>query len=146
MQRTINLHGQCLKQIMKLIPALLFLLLFSSCTKNNSTQVDNSFTGKWNEYENYISPGTLWQWEKANNITIEINSDLTYTSNNENYFWGKSGRIENLTDSTFLLISPVFNSSLTCNYKIKNGVLEVWYPCIEGCGSRFKKQNSSGNN
>jgi hypothetical protein len=128
---------------MKQLTFLLFMFAFISCEKNENTAPENSFTGNWTEFENYISPGTIWKWEKANNITLQINSDLTYTSNNDSYFWGKSGSIETLTDSSFVLKSPVFNSSRTCNYKIKDGVLEVWYPCIEGCGSRFKKVNSN---
>lgn len=124
---------------MKLLTAFFLIAAFLSCNKTNNPETENSLTGKWTEFENYISPGTAWYWQPANNITIDIKNNLTYTSNNDNYFWGKSGSIENLTDSSFVLKSPVFNNSRTCYYKIKNGVLEVWYPCIEGCGSRFRK-------
>jgi hypothetical protein len=125
---------------MKQILLLLLPFLFSACNKNSLTETDNTITGKWSEYENYISPGTPWYWQSSNNIEIQIKSDLSYTSNNDNYFWGRNGKIETLTDSTFLLKSPVFTSSRTCYYNVKDGVLEVWYPCIEGCGSRFKRK------
>ena len=127
---------------MKKITILVFITAFIACEKAETNEpfiTDNSLFGKWVEYENYISPGTAWNWNAANNITVTLKPDLTYTSNNDNYFWGTNGSIENLTDSTFSLKSPLYNSGLKCYYKINNGVLEVWYPCIEGCGSRFKK-------
>ncbi len=121
---------------------IIFILFFAfiSCNKSSNSKEDNSLIGKWTEVENYISPGTIWTWRPANNITVDIKSDLTYTSNNDNYFWGRIGSIESITDSTFVLKSSVFTSIGPCNYKIKNGVFEIWYPgCIEGCGSRFKR-------
>ncbi|MBX9784641.1 MAG: hypothetical protein K2X48_15230 [Chitinophagaceae bacterium] len=126
---------------MKQFAFFLLLVVFISCNKNENPQSDNSFAGKWIEFENYISPGTAWYWQPAKNVTVQINSNLSYTSDNDSYFWGRSGKIENLTDSTFLLRSPAFASPLNCNYKLEDGVLEVWYPCIEGCGSRFRKIN-----
>lgn len=125
---------------MKKVTLFLLLIAFISCEKSNSSLQGNSLTGKWTEVENYISPGTVWTWQSANNIAIDIKSDLTYTSNNENYFWGRKGNIESITDSTFVLKSSVLSISQPCKYKIKDGILEIWYPgCIEGCGSRFKR-------
>ncbi len=129
---------------MKIITVAFMILAFTACNKNNGVDEfidsDTTIIGKWSEYENYISPGTAWYWQSSNNIVVQVNSDLSYASNNDNYFWGRNGKIENLTDSTFVLKSPVFASAVNCNYKLKDGVLEVWYPCIEGCGSRFKRK------
>lgn len=119
---------------------LFLLIAFISCKKSDTKVTDNSLVGKWAEVENYISTGTVTTWKSANNISIDIKGDLTYTSNNDNYFWGNKGKIESITESTFVLKSTALNTVRTCNYKINNGILEIWYSgCTEGCGSRFKK-------
>jgi hypothetical protein len=130
-------------RFMKQVSLLFILVAFISCAKTENAEPENSLFGKWSEYENYISPGTAWHWQPASNITIEIKSNLTYTTSNDNYFWGKSGTIENLTDSSFVLKSPALNREQKCSYKFKDGILEIWYfGCIEGCGSRFKRKFS----
>ncbi|MGE5107806.1 MAG: hypothetical protein ACM3H8_09695 [Sphingobacteriales bacterium] len=115
------------------------LLLIIGCKKNSTKEFDNTLPGAWKEYQYFMSPGAGGEWEPGNGLIVTLNKDLSYTTNNEQSFWGKSGKINNLTDSTFTINPPFFNGPATLRYTVKDGVFEVWYICIEGCGSRFRK-------
>jgi hypothetical protein len=120
--------------------ALVFVI---GCEKNNDRKYDNTLPGTWKEYQSFISPGAGGEWKNVNGITITLNTDFTYTTSDESSAWGKSGRLNDITDSSFTIMSNTigFNYPRYCRYTIKDGVFEVWYQCIEGCGSRFKKIN-----
>ncbi|MBI2729743.1 MAG: hypothetical protein HYX40_03165 [Sphingobacteriales bacterium] len=118
--------------------ALVFVI---GCEKNNDRKYDNTLPGTWKEYQSFMSPGNGGAWNNINGVTIILNSDSTYATSYEVSNWGKSGRIADVTDSSFTIISNTigFNYPRYCRYTIKDGVFEVWYQCFEGCGSRFRK-------
>ena len=120
------------------------IFLITGCEKNssNSKEYDNTLPGIWKEFQYFISPGAGGEWKAGNGLVVNINSDFTYTSNKENSFWGKTGKIENITDSSFTVNPPFFNGPAIVRYTVKDGVFEVWYICIEGCASRFKKETN----
>ncbi|MBI1780831.1 MAG: hypothetical protein HYR66_05620 [Sphingobacteriales bacterium] len=127
-----------------ILPAVATLLvLIISCKKNNDKTYDNTLQGTWKEYQSYVSPGAGGEWKNVNGITVTLNTDSTYTSTDEYSAWGKSGKLTELTDSSFIINvnSNSFIYPRHCRYTIKDGVFEVWYNCIEGCGSRFRKNN-----
>lgn len=117
------------------------LVLVFGCEKNNDRKFDNTLSGTWKEYQSFISPGAGGEWKNVNGVTVTLNTDSTYTTSDEFSAWGKSGRIADVTDSSFLIRSNSNNfiSPRYCRYTLKDGVFEVWYQCIEGCGSRFRK-------
>lgn len=118
------------------------IVLITGCEKNNANE-DNTLPGTWKEFQYLADPGDgSGKWQSGNGLIVQVNNDLTYTTNNENSFWGKSGKITVLSDSAFKLIRPQTNSEIQLYYKLSNGVLEVHYLCIEPCGSRFRKENN----
>jgi hypothetical protein len=130
-----------MKNIFLMAVATVFVFAVG-CEKNTENKnYDNTLPGTWKEYQSFISPGAGGEWKNVNGITIILKSDSTYVTDNENSAWGKSGRIANVTDSSFSIMSNSTNfiSPRNCRYTIKDGVFEVWYNCIEGCGSRFGK-------
>lgn len=132
-----NINFTKMKQL--LIASFAFLLLIG-CKKDNSTTVyDNKLPGTWKEFEYFLSPGAGGAWQQGNGLIVTINTDFSYNTNNENSFWGKTGKITILTDSTLSLKRSSVNSEILLPYKIQDGVFEIWYLCFEGCGSRFRK-------
>lgn len=120
--------------------AIAVILLLSSCDKNNKTTANASLPGVWKEYEYLIDPGNgSGTWQPKAGFIIQINKDFTYITNSDNTFWGRSGTLADVTENSFSIKPPYANYRVTYQYQFKEGVLEVWYMCIEGCGSRFKK-------
>lgn len=146
MQRLTSLGNQLFKRSdMRnlILPAVATIIVLSiGCRKSSDRVYDNTLPGTWKEYQSYVSIGAGGNWRNVNGITVTINADSTYTSTDEFSSWGKSGWITNVTDSSFFINvnTTGFSPRRYCRYTIKNGVFEAWYMCVEGCGSRFRKQ------
>jgi hypothetical protein len=124
--------------ILMAVATLTFLII--GCEKNSPKETVDTLAGTWKEFQYLADPGDgSGIWQNGNGLIITINKDLTYNTNKENSFWGKSGNIADITDSTFSVRYDDTRSQVTLPYKLKDGVLEIHYLCIEPCGSRFKK-------
>jgi hypothetical protein len=132
-----------MKNIFLMAVATVFVFAVG-CEKNTENKnYDNTLPGTWKEFQYLADPGDgSGKWQSGNGLTVQVNNDLTYVTNNENSFWGKSGKITVLSDSTFTLNRPQTNSEIELRYKFIDGVMEVHYLCIEPCGSRFRKDTN----
>ncbi len=116
------------------------VVLVAGCEKNTSKEMNRSLAGTWKEFQYLADPGDgSGTWQNGNGLTLTINEDLTYSTDKDFSFWGNSGKITLLSDSTFTINRPLSGADLPLNFKLKDGVLEVHYLCIEPCGSRFRK-------
>lgn len=116
---------------------LLVILIITSayaCNKNSDT-AQTLLTGKWKLTQLYASTGPPGQWVPAIN-----NSYVIFYSN------GVMGGsvFPNFTsfsikDSVTLVLFKNDQSSYSFRYSLKNKVLEIDPPCIEGCGIRLSQ-------
>lgn len=114
-----------------------------ACSKDNAEEEEygpGSLIGIWKEYEAYMDPGDgSGTFQPVNGITLTINSDRTYTTSPNHYAWGGSGRIQLYNDSTVQFVRSASDPLFYATFRFKADKMEVYYMCIEGCGSKFKR-------
>lgn len=129
-----------------LLPVILCLLLIGlfSCEEDAEEKTDGTeIVGNWNLIQAFADPGDgSGTFEDVNSSKkLVILSDGTFTSNYSMCV------INAETDETG---SGTYNAADSlmypdgCDYKLwfymtQSGYLEVYYPCIEGCGERYEK-------
>ena len=126
------------------ILALITILAFFSCNSNDDNQ-PVELVGTWLLIEQYSDPGdgsgdyTAVNSDKA--ITFLV--DGTITSNGS--FCSMNSDSDGDTAGTFNVLDNVINpndcssSDYTLPFEIKGNRLFIYYPCIEGCGQKFRK-------
>lgn len=148
---------------MKKSICLLFISVFVlSCNKGNNytrendepvPNPDNSIFGEWKYTENYVSPGSLWHWEKVDNgATLTINENYTYkiAGNDNAAYWpfamlGSEGElgisVKNNWESnaTYFVKQGTTDSVFFHPMRVNKDTLELAGFCIEGCIYRFRK-------
>lgn len=141
---------------MKKVALILITLFFINCTSNDSKpSSETELLGKWKLIEQYADPGDgsgdfrpiesdrVVQF--FSNGTVSINGELCFMSSN----------VGDTETGTFIITSSdeadtTYDGEIipnTCNSRSAkvyfdlnfNGNLVLWYPCIEGCGQKFKK-------
>lgn len=126
-----------------LVATALVFITFFACTKDNKDFGTASIFGEWKEFESYMDPGDgSGTYQPVEGILLSIKSDSTYTCSAQHYAWGSNGKISLVNDSTISINSNQSTTDFHAIFNKQNGILEVRYFCIEGCGSKFKKQNS----
>jgi hypothetical protein len=125
---------------------ILFVLVsLLACSKRNRVEYDkDSIFGNWKEYEAYVDPGDgSGTFHAFDGIQLTINPDSTYSCSPEtSYAWGKNGRITRINDSTLHIYSNQSTTAFPARFRLSNDLFEIYYFCIEGCGSRFKRINA----
>lgn len=131
----------------KLFSLLFIIVLLSSCT-NNETQEEPQLIGVWKLVEQLVDPGdgsgTFKKIES--NKTIEFLANGTVVSNGSLCDMNINSEYETIgeyfTSENYLM--P--NNENECNFpdlkisfEFQNSNLILWFPCIEGCGQKFKK-------
>jgi len=126
--------------------------LFVACSKSSSSQdsdpIQKTLSGKWIYTEQWESTGGPGQWVVVTppNQYISFNADSTFSTNTQ-MFQGVTGY--QLVDSNKVkLIKPSFAPTgyIIFQYGIDTVVGKLTisplapYVCIEGCASRFKKE------
>jgi hypothetical protein len=148
---------------MRKIVCMLFIpVLALCCNKRNNHNLENNepdpnpdsrITGKWKYTENYVSPGTIWHWEKVENgVTLTINEDYTYkVSGDVNAAqWpfraiGDQGKLGVNTKNNWELNATYFVKQGTTDsvffhpIRVNKDTLELAGFCFEGCIYRFRK-------
>ncbi|GAB3415702.1 hypothetical protein [Niabella aquatica] len=146
----------------KFVCILWIPVLALSCNKGNSLEndervpfPDNRIFGEWKYTENYVSPGTIWHWEKVDNgATLTINENYTYkiAGNDNATYWpfmilGAEGKLGVRTKSiwgsnaTYFVKHGTTDSVFFHPVRINKDTLELAGFCIEGCIYRFMKIN-----
>lgn len=124
--------------------SVLAALLLLACSKKEAKVYDSgSLFGDWKEYEAYADPGdgSGTFHTVTNGIRLTINADSSYHCAPEHYAWGTSGTITMLNDSTFRVSEDQGTSGTwLATLRKYDNILEIHYSCIEGCGSRFKRE------
>lgn len=121
------------------ILALLLLTGMTSCKKNQNQTV---LEGTWELHEQLMDPGDgSGTFQPASGKEITFHSNGTFTANFSLCGMGSSG---NPTDGTVdqsgaVLIPQNCASGVTVGYKLENGNLYLFYPCIEACQEKYKK-------
>ncbi len=128
--------------------AFLFLIIgiLSSCNKEDDIPTATCLTGEWKLVENYVDPGdgsgSFRPVESEKRITFH--SDGTVTSNGT--ICDMSIDADSPTSGTYSLAESAI-SSPDCGYPDYNYEYEqsgneliIKYPCIEGCGAKYRKE------
>ncbi len=123
-----------------LLTAFLYSLFSCSKSKQGPNQ-PATIVQQWKETERYQSPGSLTDWKKVDNgAVLIIHADSTYTMQPSHFALGSKGRFSRLTDSTLTVKDSDGSGGSRFYFTLKTpGVFEIWYGCIEGCGSRFQQ-------
>jgi hypothetical protein len=108
------------------------------CEKSDSDG-SRGITGHWNMTEYMIDPGDgSGQWTPADSMAssaISFSADGKFSANN--YFFSGYNRYSIENDSVLVFGSTTTNSSVSTRYSLKDSRLEIYPPCIEGCGFKF---------
>jgi len=132
----------------KLVCIIFLIITFLSCSNNSDEQINNpELLGTWELQETMSDPGdgSGVFVPRDSDKTVEFKSNGTVITNLTfcNMFSSdKNGATGNFSQET-LYITP--EDCEFDNYKIyveiKNTYLYLYYPCIEGCGEKYKKIN-----
>jgi hypothetical protein len=126
------------------LTSALAALMLLACSKKEAKVYDpGSLLGDWKEYEAYADPGDgSGAFHPVDGIRLTIHDDSSYSCAPEHYVWGTSGRISMVNDSVFNISRDQWISSGTWQAFLRkyDNILEIHYSCIEGCGSRFKRE------
>lgn len=122
---------------MRTIILLLAIIgMSSACTKQSCDELDGEgLVGKWVLKQTLTSPGPVGEWK-------HYWGPLTYFTFRDN---GALESSDNLYDRylvngnyiTFYKSSTADSSRL--GYKVNGNELFLWGPCIEPCGSKYKR-------
>ncbi|WP_186754117.1 lipocalin-like domain-containing protein [Echinicola salinicaeni] len=131
----------------KLFVAFVFIGLISSCNDDDrDMNAETSIVGTWKLSEIYNDPGdgsgTFEEIDGEKMVTFH--ADGTFTSNGimcSNYVTTEtpSSGTYSMADSTFMT-SACDEPTNKYKFEISGKTLSIYYPCIEGCGSRYSKQ------
>jgi len=135
----------------RLLFIIFTLLVIFSCSSDNDA-VNTELTGTWKLTEVNNDPGDgsgKFIKIKTDKVLV-FKTDKTITSNGslcQNYIESdspSSGTYELNKDSNF---SGIIKSSeceyemvISIRFEIKGSTLYVYYPCIEGCAAKYKKE------
>jgi len=109
----------------------LFLVILSSCKKESNT--GNSFIGRWQETETYMSMGGPANW-----VTSTVYREIEFKPDGRLIGLPDVNKYRFLNDSTI----EVWSTSGIYRFdwriqELTREKLELSYSCFEGCGSRF---------
>lgn len=121
------------------ISFMLITVLSMSCSSimSSAENPENSLMGKWKLTESLSDPGDgsgKWQKASSKNMYLIFNNDGTVSGD-------QAGTLKSYTvlDSTKIEFTQQSNTKITYRYKITSGELTLNPPCIEACGSRYRK-------
>ncbi len=130
----------------KILIIPIFLLSLFSCN-NNDDSGPLELVGTWRLIEQYSDPGDgSGDYVAVNSDkTITFTSSGTITSNGNlcSMDTNSDGETTGTFDASENGIFPddCSPSVYRLGYEIKGNRLFVYYPCIEGCGQKFRKSN-----
>jgi len=133
----------------QLILFILIIASFSSCTEEDVFLKNKDLIGKWKLIEQYSDPGDGsgdFQPIESKRI-IEFFKNGKIISNGSfcamNSDTGEHGvGVFNDKTEAILVKNECNSSEYKINYKLIDGNLQLWYPCIEGCAQKFEKVSS----
>jgi hypothetical protein len=125
------------------------MLLFSCSSDDKDIPLDLIGTWKLQEINNDPGDGSGTFQKVESNKTLIFKKNLEITSNgslSENTINSNSSsrgvyRItENSEASGIITPSKSEHLSVEIHFEIKNSVLYIYYPCIEGCAAKYTKK------
>lgn len=123
-----------------LIIASAIFLIITGCVKSSPLNLNNTLVGKWILTEYLADPGDgsgKWQPADPNNPSfLELTSDGRAVSNGGTF--GVYDRYQVLNDSTLQFNSSSSSDQVNMRYKFAPGSLDIYPPCIEKCGFKYK--------
>ena len=132
----------------RLTSLLIIIATLTSCTKEDVFLKNTELIGKWKLIEQYLDPGD----GSGDFRPIESERIIEFFKNgkilsNGSFCSMNSDTSENNTgsfnDEEVIIVKNGCNSSTyKINYKLIDGNLQLWYPCIEGCAQKFQKINN----
>ncbi len=118
------------------------LFLTSSCSDNNE---DHESVGKWKLIEQYMDPGD----GSGDYVAVDSEKTLEFFSNgwintkgtlcNISIDVDEDGNATYSAQDQIIYPKGCSSSDMRITYEIKDNYLYLYYPCIEGCGQKYKK-------
>ncbi|BAO54745.1 hypothetical protein [Nonlabens marinus] len=130
----------------KLFVLSIILGFFLSCDETDDVNRDTELIGTWKLVELYSDPGDgSGRFNRVNSEKVIIfKEDGALTSNGsiceiDNVTTNPTSGTYSITDSTFRS-DDCNNPDYDYEFIKTEGTITVYYPCIEGCAARYRKQ------
>jgi len=138
-------------QIMRILIFFTLALFSLGCSDKEELPVRSDIVGKWKLIEFYADPGN----GSGKFTSIKSNKTLEFSSNGD--FSVKNGSMCNLDlssnesrISTYAIDSTdvkdnfrlkIKDCSLELYCSVQGDILTIYFPCIEGCGEKYRRIN-----
>ncbi len=131
---------------MKKILFILGLVICISCDNEDDENTDSTLIGEWKLIEVLVDPGDgsgTFQSVESNKV-IEFKDDGTITSNGT--ICNMSVESDSSTSGTYSLTDSTIYSAgcldhvIDIWFELDGSDLIIYYPCIEACGAKYRKQ------